>query len=275
MNREADLHLHSMYSDGTFSPAEILRRAKELSLSCISITDHDTVAGLDEAFKAANEIDIEFISGVELSSSYRDREIHILGYFIDYKEEWFLNRLKSFRDFRKLRLLKMVKKLRDCGLSVNYEKILNDNPKAAIGRLHLGKALYEEGHISSIKEAFDRYLGEGKSCYVEKEELSVPRAIEMVRSLGGISVLAHPYLLRDDSIVAELLDFGFDGIEAAHFKHPKGTEKRYSKMAGERGLLLSGGSDCHGEARADILMGKKRVPYDIVIKMKEYLDERR
>ncbi|MDP8253912.1 MAG: PHP domain-containing protein [Candidatus Kaelpia aquatica] len=275
MNKEADLHLHSIYSDGTFTPTEILKQAKDLSLSCISITDHDTVDGLDEAFKAANEIDIEFISGIELSSSYKGKEIHILGYFIDYREEWFLSKLKSFRDARKVRFMEMVKKLKDHGLAVDYEKILNDNPKAAIGRLHLGKALYEEGLVPSIAEVFAKYLGEGQSCYVAKEDLSISEVIEMIRSLGGLSILAHPFIIRNDSIVSELLDFGFDGIEASHLRHPKGIEKMYSKVAKERGILLSGGSDCHGEAKADMLIGKKRVPYDLVVKMKEYLDERR
>ncbi len=275
MNKEADLHLHSMYSDGTFTPSEILRKAKELSLSCVSITDHDTVDGLDEAFKVAREIDIEFISGIELSSVHKDREIHILGYFINYKEEWFLNRLKSFKNFRKLRFMEMVKKLRKYNIIVDHKKILRENPKAAIGRLHLGKALYDEGLVPSIKEVFDKYLGDGKPCYVKKEELSILDAIEMIRRLGGIAILAHPFLLRDDSMVAELLDLGFDGIEASHFEHPKGIEKNYSKMAKDRGILLSGGSDCHGEAKANMLMGKKKIPYELVIKMKEYLDGRR
>ncbi len=271
MDREADLHLHSIYSDGTFTPTEIVKHAKELSLSCISITDHDTTDGLDEAFKAASECDIEFISGVELSSSYKRKEVHILGYFIDYKEKWFLDRLEKFRAARKLRFLEMVKRLRERGVKVDYEKILNENPKAAIGRLHLGKAVYREGHTSSIREVFDKYLGEGKPCYVKKEELSVVDAIEIIKKLGGVSILAHPYLLRDDKIVLELLDLGFNGIEASHFEHPKGIEEKYSKIARERNLLLSGGSDCHGEAKEDILMGKKRVPYDVVVKMKEYL----
>ena len=274
MNKEADLHLHSIYSDGTFTPTEILNYAKELSLSCISITDHDTVNGLDEAFKAAAELDIELIPGIELSSSYKRKEIHILGYFIDYKAEWFLDKLKSFRRSRKLRFLEMVKKLRERGIEVDYEKILNDNPQAAIGRLHLGKAVYEEGHASSIREVFDRYLGDGKTCCVEKEELSILDAIEMIKRLGGISILAHPYLLRDDNMVAELLDIGFSGIEALYLGHSKGMEKNYIKMAREKGLLISGGSDCHGKAKDNILMGKKKIPYEVVIKMKEYLDDK-
>jgi 3',5'-nucleoside bisphosphate phosphatase len=275
MNKEADLHLHSIYSDGTFTPAEILKYAQGFSLSCISITDHDTVEGLAEAFKVLPQFDIELISGIELSSSYKRKEVHILGYFIDYKSEWFLERLEKFRESRKLRFLEMVKRLRERGIKIDYEQVLNDNPKAAIGRLHLGKAVYEQGYTKSIKEVFDKYLGEGKPCYVEKEELPVIDALEMIKRLGGVSILAHPYLLRDDNLVNELLDLGFNGIEAAHFEHSKGIEESYSKMARRKGLLLSGGSDCHGEAKEQMLMGKKRIPYSLVLKMKEYLDERK
>jgi 3',5'-nucleoside bisphosphate phosphatase len=275
MNKEADLHLHSIYSDGTLTPVEILEHAQELSLSAVSITDHDTVDGLSQAFKALPDFDLELIAGIELSSSYKRKEVHILGYFIDYKEEWFLERLKRFRESRKLRFLEMVKRLREKNIKIDYEKVLNDNAEAAIGRLHLGKAVYQQGYTKSIKEVFDRYLAEGKPCYVEKEELPVIDALEMIKRLGGISILAHPYLLRDDNLVNELLDLGFNGIEAAHFEHSKGIEESYSKMARRKGLLLSGGSDCHGEAKEQMLMGKKRVPYSLVLKMKEYLDERK
>ncbi len=274
MSPEADLHVHTIYSDSTFSPQEVVATAHEVGLSCIAITDHDAVGGVEEAIDYGKEVGIEVIPGVELTAEHNDTEIHILGYFIDYKSSWFLKKLQHLREARRKRFLQMVEKLRKFNILLDAEKIIRKNPSASIGRLHLAQELYRKGYVSSIKEAFRLYIGEGRPCYVKKERLSPQEAITMIRELGGISVVAHPYLMGDDNIIPVLVKEGIEGIEVYHSEHPLSAQIRYMSLAQNYNLLITGGSDCHGLGKGKVLLGKVRISYNLVEKLKEYKNAR-
>lgn len=270
MSLEADLHLHTIYSDSTFSPSEVVKVAKEVGLYCIAITDHDAVGGVEPAMEEGRRSEIEVIPGVELTAEYDDTEVHILGYFIDYKKDWFLRKLSYLRETRKRRFLQMVDRLRDFGIQLEAQRILRENPHASIGRLHLAQELYRKGFVSSIKEAFKLYIGEGKPCYVKRERLPPAEAISMIKQLGGIPVLAHPYLMNNDKIIPDLIKQGIEGIEVFHSEHPLSAQLRYVNLARSYNLLITGGSDCHGLGKGKILIGKVRISYEYVKKLKEY-----
>jgi hypothetical protein len=274
MNLEADLHVHTIYSDSTFSPREVISTAHEAGLSCIAITDHDSVGGVEEAIKYGHQLGIEVIPGVELTAEHNDTEIHILGYFVDYDNSWFQDRLKHLRESRRKRFFQMVEKLKKFNISLDAEKIIRQNPFASIGRLHLAQELYRKGYVSSIKDAFRLYIGEGKPCYVKKERLTPQEAITMIRKLGGVSVLAHPYLMGDDNIITLLVKEGIEGIEVYHSEHPLSAQIRYMSMAQNYNLLMTGGSDCHGLGKGKVLLGKVRISYNLVEKLKEYKNAR-
>lgn len=275
MEPEVDLHLHTIYSDSTFSPQEVVGSAKEARLCCIAITDHDAVGGVETAILEGSKEGIEVIPGVELTAEYKNNEVHILGYFIDYKKEWFLERLEHLRDVRRKRFIQMIKKLKEFNINLDAEKIIRKNPYASIGRLHLAQELYIKGYVSSIKDAFRYYIGEGKPCYVKKERLLPSEAINMVREVGGISVLAHPYLMEDEKIILELIKQGIEGIEVYHSEHPLSAQLKYLRLAEEYNLLVTGGSDCHGLGKGKVLIGRVRLPYELVDKLRKYKDERR
>jgi len=274
MSPEADLHVHTIYSDSTFSPQEVVVTAHEVGLSCIAITDHDAVGGVEEAIDYGKKVGIEVIPGVELTAEYNDTEIHILGYFIDYKSSWFLEKLQHLRETRRKRFFQMVEKLKNFNISLDAEKIIRQNPFASIGRLHLAQELYRKGYVSSIKEAFRLYIGEGRPCYVKKERLSPQEAITMIRKLGGISVVAHPYLMGDDNVIPVLVKEGIEGIEVYHSEHPLSAQIRYMSIAQNYNLLITGGSDCHGLGKGKVLLGKVRISYNLVEKLKEYKNAR-
>ncbi len=274
MSPEADLHVHTIYSDSTFSPHEVISTASKVSLACIAITDHDAVGGVEEAIDYGKKVGIEVIPGVELTAEYNDTEIHILGYFIDYKSSWFLEKLQHLRETRRKRFLQMVEKLKKFNISLDAEKIIRGNLSASIGRLHLAQELYRKGYVSSIKEAFRVYIGEGRPCYVKKERLSPQEAITMIRKLGGISVVAHPYLMGDDNVIPVLVKEGIEGIEVYHSEHPLSAQIRYMSMAQNYNLLITGGSDCHGLGKGKVLLGKVRISYNLVEKLKEYKNAR-
>lgn len=274
MSLEADLHLHTIYSDSTFSPYEVVTTAKELGLYCIAITDHDAVGGLDSAIEEGKRSGVEVIPGVELTAEYNDSEVHILGYFIDYKKDWFLERLKHLREVRRKRFFQMVRKLRKFDINLDAEVIIKENPYASIGRLHLAQELYRKGYVGSIKEAFRLYIGEGRPCYVKKERILPSEAMTILRQVNGISVLAHPYLMANDKFITELIKQGVEGIEVYHSEHPLSAQIRYLNLALQHNLLVTGGSDCHGLGKGKILIGKVRIPYELVEKLKHYKDEK-
>lgn len=264
----ADLHIHTDFSDSTFSPEEVAAHAGEKGLSAIAICDHDCVDGIEPCEKAASPLGIEVISGIELTVEKEDAEIHILGYFIDRKVEWFQNRLKAMRESRISRVYEMVEKLNALGINVKVEDVFRLAGRGSVGRLHLAQAMLKTGKVKSFREVFGKYIGFQKPCYVPHVKFSPQEAIEFILKDGGVPVLAHPGIMNKDEYIPELVGYGLKGIEAYHTDHSSGVVKHYEELAEEYGLLTTGGSDCHGMGKGRVLIGTVRIPYELVEKLK-------
>ena len=268
-----DLHLHSTQSDGTFSPTQVVQQAAELGLSAISLTDHDSVAGVQEAQNIGQNIGIEVIPGIELSAQEAGIDIHILGYFIDPANSDLLAYLQKFQDARHNRAEKIVARLNRLGVRITMAHVLHKAGDAAIGRPHVADVLVEEGFVFSHDHAFQKYLGYGKPAYQPKFVLTPSEAAEVIHAAGGLASLAHPVLYRRDALIPNLIKQGLDGIEVMHVKHDHADVRRYSDMAKHYGLLSTGGSDCHGDGRGQAVMGTVRVPSTFLDVMKEKLTQ--
>ncbi len=268
--KKADLHVHTHFSDGTFSPEEVLRRARKLRLCAIAITDHDIVDAITPAMEAAQPYKIEVIPGVELTAEAEDTEIHILGLFIDWKKTWFLEKLRSICENRIERIHQMVAKLRALGIKIDAEEVFQVSVLGAVGRLHLARVLYKKGVVSSMHEAFRKYIGDRGPCYVKKLQILPQETMDIISKVGGVSILAHPQTLGNEALILELVREGIQGIEVYHPDHSPFTASRYEALAKEHNLLITGGSDCHGQGKGKILMGKVKVPYELVEKLKAF-----
>jgi len=261
----ADLHVHTNYSDGLLSPEEVIGKALEAGLKAISITDHDCTDGIDPAIEAASGNDIEVIPGVEISSVIGQSEIHILGYFIDHHHPVLSEMLEGMKASRVGRMRKMVDLLNGKGFPLDAETVLESAPSGTVGRLHLARLMKQEGFVRSLREAFDNYIGNGRPCHVAHERLEHTRAIEVIRSAGGVPVLAHPGTCGGERHLEELVKEGLRGIEVYHSDHGVLDEEKYAGLASKHGLVVSGGSDCHGAAiKGEILIGKFCVTEEIV-----------
>lgn len=261
-----DLHVHSNYSDGSFSPRELVDHAMEHDLSAIALTDHDTVDGLDEILSYAASLKEsgrqvpQIIPGIEFSTEYHGKDVHILGLYIDYKQKSFLSRLKEFVDSRILRNQKMCRKLREAGIDITYEKLLEAFPDSVITRAHYARYLLDNGYINSLQEAFDRYVGDHCPYFVPREKVTPVQAILLIREAGGIPVLAHPLLYHFsekvlEELVAECTAAGLDALEALYLTHSPSEERQMIRLAKKYNLLLSGGSDFHGANKPKVEMG--------------------
>lgn len=275
-NRRIDLHVHSNASDGTFSPSELVNEAKNAGLAAFALTDHDTVSGIAKAKEAAKEAGIELIPGVELSTHYKEKEVHVVGLFIDETNPRLLEHLERFRDNRKNRNQRMYQKLREEGFEISKELLQDMFPDAVLTRAHVARFLMEKGYIKSIPEAFEKYIGEGCRCYVPREKISPENAIRLIHSAGGKAILAHPALYHmSDQEMRELLDnctaCGLDGIEAVYSTYQPDDERYIRKLATEYGLKISGGSDFHGSNKPHIRLGRGTgrlyVPYELLKKL--------
>lgn len=269
----ADLHIHTFYSDSTFSPEEVVACARENGLSAIAICDHDSVDGIELCQKAAAPFGIEVVPGIELTIEKSDAEIHLLGYFIDWKADWFRKKLKEMQNARRDRIHKMVEKLAEHGINVNAEDVFKSAGKGSVGRLHLAQEMIKTGKVSSFKEVFGKYIGFLKSCYVSNIRFSPQEAIGFILKSGGVPVIAHPATMGKDDYIPELIGYGLRGIEVYHTDHKPSMVKHYEELAKEYGLLMTGGSDCHGLGKGRALIGTVRVPYEIVEKLKEEADK--
>ncbi|MBN1824035.1 MAG: PHP domain-containing protein [Endomicrobiales bacterium] len=277
-----DLHVHTRFSDGTFTPEQTVDHAVKVGLSAISITDHDIIDGIEPAIKHAGGRDIEIVPGVELSTELTNQtqrsEMHILGYFIDWKNPVLDATLKEFRKKRHERAFKILEKLSKLGLGLNEKRFFDGAGKGSIGRLHFARAMIEQGIVRTINDAFFKYLGHGKPAYVPKKFLSPEEAIKLISDAGGIAVLAHPFYAHysDKNLLETLIRSGLAGIEVWHSKHPPSMVDHFSSLASAYGLLRSGGSDCHGGVAGDEpLMGSVKIPYSILDKMKKYHESHR
>ena len=258
-----DLHLHSTCSDGSSTPAEVVARAAGLGLSVISLTDHDSVCGVAEAQSEGEEQGVRVVPGSELSVKVGDRDVHILAYFVDHHNERLVEALSMYRDERRNRAERITKRLNRLGVRVKFEQVLAKADGASIGRPHIADVLVEEGFCFSPNEAFQKYLGYGKAAYEEKYVMGPAEAVDVIHAAGGIAVVAHPVLYRSDDILPGLVESGVDGIEVWHIKHRADDNARYTAFAEAHGLLMSGGSDCHGDSRGDAIMGKVDIPYTV------------
>jgi predicted metal-dependent phosphoesterase TrpH len=264
----ADLHLHSNFSDGTFSPKKIVDEAQKAGLGCISLTDHDTVDGIDDAVAAAGDA-LEVLPGIELTAEANGQELHILGYLIDHKNESFLKILEEIREVRVKRIYEICEKLQKLGVKMEPEEVFLLSGKGAVGRLHVARALVAGGHIYSTRDAFQRFIGDRGPAYVGKFKMTPKEAIGWILKVRGIPVLAHPYVLLDRGLIADFVKDGIMGIEAYYCEHSNSQTGEFVKIAEKFGLLITGGSDCHGAAKEEVQIGKIKLPYEHVEKLKE------
>ncbi|MFH2138884.1 MAG: PHP domain-containing protein [Candidatus Omnitrophota bacterium] len=265
-----DLHIHTAFSDGTFSPEETVAFAQKKNLAAIAITDHDCVDAIPRCIKAAKGTGLEIIPGIELAAQIDDLEIHLLGLCIDWQSPWFLEKLKEIRQARLERMRKMIEKLNHEGIDITEEDVLAFSASSeSVGRLHLARALLEKGKVDTFREVFERYIGDGKSCYVRRLTITFEEGIRMIRELKGIVILAHPAVLGHDELIPELAKAGLMGIETIHSDQTGNVSKYYARLARQYGLVVSGGSDCHGMGKGHPLMGALKVPYSVLENIKK------
>ncbi len=270
---KADLHTHTHYSDGRFTPAELIAMAKRSGLGYIAVTDHDNVDGIPEAIEAGKEHGIEVIPGVELSSEHNGREVHVLGYFMDCTHKDFLEHLASFRVLRKTRAEKIVKKLNALNVQLEMDDVLEQvSGNASIGRPHIAYAMLEKKVITNYYEAFSKYLGDNKPAYEKKPNISTADAIKLISDAGGLSFVAHPNKTIRDEAMIEIIEHGLDGIEVIHPSHTADDVRYFQNITSQYFLLESGGSDFHGgRINDDSLLGNYWVNEQKVNAMKHRL----
>jgi len=266
----ADLHLHTNFSDGTWTPEELVLQAQKGGLSCIAVTDHDTVEACERAAAACAAVKMEFIPGAELTAEYEDTELHVLGYFLDARNKKLLAEIAKFQAVRQNRIHEMVARINELGVPLKAESVFALANCKSPGRPHVARAMVKAGLVKSLDEAFERFLKKGRPAWVPKSKISALEAVELVHHAGGLAVMAHPGLNRTDSIIPALVSAGLDGIECFHTKHSTAMSERYLEIADKYHLLVTGGSDCHGFSKGKPLIGTVKLPYEHVQKMKEY-----
>lgn len=264
----ADLHLHTNFSDGTFSPEELVLQAQKNGLACIALTDHDTVEGCARAAAAAEAVKMEFIPGAELTAEHDDTELHVLGYFVDTQNEKLLLEIAQFQTVRQSRIRQMVARINELGVPLAVESVFALANCKSPGRPHVARALAKAGLVKNMDEAFERFLKKGRPAWVPKSKISALDAIELVHQAGGLAVMAHPGLNRTDEIIPALVEAGLDGIECFHTKHSTAMSEHYLEIADKFHLLVTGGSDCHGFSKNKPLIGTVKLPYEHVEKLK-------
>jgi len=260
----ADLHLHTQFSDGTFTPEELVLYAQKSGLACIAVTDHDTVEACVRAAAACAAVRMEFIPGAELTAEHEDIEVHVLGYFLDTENRALLGRIAQFQTVRQQRIYEMVAALNKLGVPLKVEAVFALANCKSPGRPHVARALVKEKLIGSLDEAFERYLKKGRPAWVPKTKMSALESVELIHQAGGLAVMAHPGLNRSDEIIPALVEAGLDGIECFHTKHSTVMSERYLEIAERHHLLVTGGSDCHGFSKNKPLIGTVKLPYEHV-----------
>jgi predicted metal-dependent phosphoesterase TrpH len=249
---KSDFHIHTGFSDGTLSPAEVVQRAYKNNVKVLAITDHDTLTGLDEALEECLKHNIMLIPGIELSTQHNNESIHILGFFknTDYKSKEFTEELDKIKNHRVIRARKIVHKLKEeFTIEVNFEKILN-NASDTVARPHIAREIIKCGYPYTVDEIFDNFIGKGCKAYVPTLKLSTADGIALLQKYNALVFLAHPKLIEKTSI-NEFLSLDFDGIESIYCQNTKEENEYYVNLAKEHNLLISCGSDFHGSLETD------------------------
>ncbi len=265
-----DLHIHSNASDGKFSPEAIVNMAAELGLKYISLTDHDSVAGVPAALEAARAFpELTFIPGVEISTEVPEGEVHILGYFIDFADKEFRQALERFRDSRQGRAQGMIAKLGKLGMDIDWARVQELAGDGSIGRPHIARAMQEKGYITTFEEAFDKYIGHGGPAYVERDKMTPAEAVALVLRARGLPVLAHPFTVTaPETLVKKLKINGLVGLEAYYKDASRENVKTMLRLAEKYGLITTGGSDYHGIGNStEVSLGGVAVPLQAAEKL--------
>ena len=270
MEALADLHIHTTASDGRLTPAQVVEAASEAGLAAIAITDHDTVDGVDEALSVSDELGVEVVPGIEISALYgKNVEVHILGYFMDFRDEEFIARLRELKTARLERGRQMVQQLAAAGVPVTFERILEIAGGGAIGRPHVARAICEVGAAHSMDSAFGKYLQENGVGYVPRHRVEPIEAVQMILNAGGVASCAHLGKLHRDELVLQLIKNGLQAIEVHHPDHGSAAVRYYNKFANRHGLIITGGSDAHCfEGGRACGVGGVTVSYDVVKQLK-------
>ncbi len=252
----------------------MVERAAELGIAALAIADHDTVSGVEEAREAAAAHGIEFLPATEVSSSFNNMEVHVVGLGVDPQAEVLQDALERQRQGRLHRADRIIEKLHVLGVPVCPERIAARTANGCIGRMHIAQEIHELGFATTVQDAFDKYIGKGQKAFVRKPAMSCESAIRLIREAGGVAILAHPGIGTVYRALDRVLRLPFDGIEAYHCKHSPGQVEQFTQLARERGYLISGGSDCHGQAKRKPEMGNVRVPYDYFARLRDALAAR-
>jgi predicted metal-dependent phosphoesterase TrpH len=271
MANSIDLHTHSTASDGIYSPTDLLHHAAEASLRVIALTDHDTTEGLAEAAQAAQELHIDFIPGVEINTDISGGEVHVLGYFLEYKRSAFQTTLRTLRDARVSRGQRMVELLNEQGIPISWERV-RTIAQGSVGRPHVAKALLEAGYVQTIGEAFDKYIGNGKPAYVPRYKLTPVDAVRLIASANGLPTIAHPITLPGlqelRGWLPELRAAGLVGLETYYGPYTSEQEQSLLALANEFDLIPTGGTDFHGPGIHPTPLGGRFVPPASVERLK-------
>ncbi len=280
MSKVADLHMHTTHSDGTLTPVELARLAKEQKVDAVALTDHDTVSGIEELVEETGKLGLEAIPGVELSAAFGPGTLHILGYGFDPRGP-IEARLVQFQKAREERNPRILEKLKELGMPLTLEEVKTLSKAAGqVGRPHIARALELKGYVASYAEAFDKFLSKGKPAYLSKAGLSAKDCVELIHESGGVAVVAHPVQMRLKgeeltSKIKELVALGMDGLEVIHPDHSPENQTLFSDLADEFGLFKTGGSDFHGAHKPGVQLGQGRPPYFFLEKMRDKISERR
>jgi hypothetical protein len=272
-----DLHIHTSFSDGIHRPTEVVEMCKHAGLAALAITDHDSVEGVEEASHAGESLGLEVIPGVEISADNGPLEIHLLGYFLDFADPGLNERLITFRDERKRRAERMLKRLEEADVHVEMEAVLRIAGDGTVGRPHIAEALVEKGYVDSVREAFERYIGKESPYYVPKYKMTPREAIQFILEFGGVPVYAHPGVngpLRQEVLLG-LVEAGLKGIEVWHPEHSQHTTRSLAQIADKNGLVKTGGTDFHGENISSASIGSIKIPLSTVEALKGLADAAR
>ncbi len=265
-----DLHIHTTFSDGLLNPCQVVEEAKKKKITAIGITDHDTMQGIACAETAGKKYGLEIIPGIELSTSYEDKELHILGYFCNPENSLLENTLEVVKASRYDRMRKMIDKLKKLDINIALSEVLEKAGGDMLGRPHLALAICQKGYSRTTAEVFAKYIGNSCPAYVERYRLCFQDALNLILGAGGIPVLAHPGLYKADQLIPSMVRMGLLGIEVFHPEHRIVDRYRYIKIARKYGLLITGGSDYHGkDMGSSDFIGTVRLDYKYLHKLKE------